>query len=128
MNIKLNKQTILSNPENGIIGNCFQTCVANLLGIDINDVPHFYNLKNPLIEFYKWLDENGYKSIEFRNINCSHWFQSEYWGYHIISGPSPRGKTYHAVIGLNGDIFFDVHPDGTGLADGDRIYTFIVRK
>jgi hypothetical protein len=37
--------------------------------------------------------------------------------YHQISGPSPRGSDlHHAVVGLNGKVFFDPHPSRADLA------------
>lgn len=126
--MKLFKQTIFSDPDKKIVGNCFQTCVAILTGKTVDEVPHFYSEEHPVISFHLWLDENGYKAIEFNASGASHWIQSDYWGYHMITGPSPRGRTMHAVIGLNGDVYFDVHPDNQLLLDGDWIYTFIIKK
>jgi len=36
--------------------------------------------------------------------------------YHLISGISPRGIA-HSVVGLNGEIVHDPHPDRTGLEE-----------
>jgi len=54
-----------------------------------------------------------------------------FWGYHVISGPSPRRKGINnAVIGFKGEIFFDPHPDGGGLAGGTDFweYGFLIDK
>ena len=37
------EQTILHDPEKKNYGNCMQACVASLLNIPLNDVPHFHH-------------------------------------------------------------------------------------
>lgn len=39
--MKLQKQLIKHDPENGQFGDCFRTCVAVIMGMDASDVPHF---------------------------------------------------------------------------------------
>jgi len=50
--------------------------------------------------------------------------------YHEISGPSPRGNgVTHAVVGYDGQIVFDPHPDNTGLVGdpAEWTYSYIVK-
>jgi hypothetical protein len=35
-------QEFMHDPEKGIIGDCFRACIASILELDINEVPHFY--------------------------------------------------------------------------------------
>lgn len=117
------KQTILSDRENGIVGNCWQACVASLLDLSIDEVPHFCDSDNWPLNFYGWLKERGLACLEFKLLEG--FYQMENWGYHLISGPSPRNSGLHGVVGYNGEIAFDPHPDNTGLLEGAWVYTFI---
>ncbi len=35
------KQTIFTDHEKGLYGNCLQACIANLLELPLSEVPHF---------------------------------------------------------------------------------------
>lgn len=55
----IQKQKNLHKPEEGIFGDCFRTCLAVLLGIDAEEVPHF--LKTGKFEdqlYIEWLNAN----------------------------------------------------------------------
>jgi hypothetical protein len=40
--MRFQKQSIMGyNPEAGIYGDCYRTCIASLLDMDLHDVPHF---------------------------------------------------------------------------------------
>ena len=117
------KQTIFSDKKNGIVGNCWQACVASLLDLRLEDVPHFCNSNSWPENYHKWLYDKNLVSIDF-TINND--YQLCYLGYHIIVGHSPRhAGILHGVIGLNGEICFDVHPDNTGLLESGR-YTYTI--
>lgn len=47
--------------------------------------------------------------------------------YHVVVGPSPRGAYNHAVVGLNGKIVHDPHPDGGGLLDGAWVHGLFLK-
>jgi hypothetical protein len=115
------KQTIVHDPEKKLVGNCWTSCIASLLEMEVDDIPHFYrDFSNPITATYKWLDELGYVMVEFSYKNLENFVQMSYFGYHIIVGPSPRfSSILHAVIGLNGEPFFDPHPEGT-MIDGNE--------
>lgn len=121
------KQTLLTDRsiDPPIVGNCFQACVASLLDRPLSDVPHFAEANEWPLNFHRWLDEQGLTCVEFKDSNPD--ARAEFWGHHMIIGPSPRaGK--HAVIGLNGEIVFDPHPSNEGLGDGEVSYAFICQK
>lgn len=44
--IKRQKQAFLHKPEEGVYGDCYRTCIACLLGIDRDAVPHFYSTED----------------------------------------------------------------------------------
>jgi hypothetical protein len=48
--------------------------------------------------------------------------------YHILTGTSPRDPNVrHSVIGLDGAVEHDPHPDGRGLANGPEYMALLVR-
>jgi len=129
------KQSILHDPENNQYGDCFRACIASLLELPIDEVPHVLNSPKPsrwYEDILQWLGKRGLAYIEYRvtDEDMKHW--QLLWGvdnlhiYHIITGQSPRDKKiYHSVIGLNGQIVFDPHPDNTGLVS-IKSYGFII--
>jgi len=105
-------QTRFGNEE----GNCFDACLASLLEVPLETIPHL-NEEN-------WVDAtNAWLMKEF---GCFY-FEFEYneamafpvLGYHVMSGISPRSpdwpRLYHSVIGYQGKMVHDPHPDGTGI-------------
>ena len=40
-------QTILHDPDNGLLGNCMQAAIATVLGLGMEDVPHFAAIGDP---------------------------------------------------------------------------------
>jgi hypothetical protein len=46
--------------------------------------------------------------------------------YHVISGPGPRG-CHHSVVGLNGKMVHDPHPDRTGLEEA-QMWDFLIKR
>ena len=45
--MKPQKQRYMHDPANGIFGDCYRTCLAVLLDLDRDDVPHFVNNMEP---------------------------------------------------------------------------------
>lgn len=126
------KQTIVHNPETGDIGNCWTACIASIIECDIDEIPHFMrDSEYPITDTIKWLDDKGYSYIEFADKGLIEYAQMQYWGYHLICGPSPRfSNVYHSVVGYNGEPYFDPHPDETMLDSNtdNWIYIFIRKK
>lgn len=104
-------QTILHDPANGQIGNCFSTCIACLLSIDPDRVPVFCAHDNWREETNRWLQQYGLFYQDFLLAGDARDELVKWWGYHIISGDSPRG-TRHSIIGFRGEPYWDVHPSG----------------
>lgn len=104
--------------ENGLVvqkGNCFQAAVASLMDLEIDQVPNFIEYSD-----YEWFEK-------FCHFIKSKGYQYEVHysppdDYSIGSGISPRAtkdhKVTHAVICLDGEMVFDVHPDRTGVIGG----------
>lgn len=107
-----------------IPGDCWRACLAILLDLDIEEVPHFLHVyPGPGIEWW-------HKSIDFVEEKLPGWtlvcVDSEYPVYNIpeaspryviASGQSPRGAWDHAVIAdaSTGEMVWDVHPSGAGI-------------
>lgn len=120
-------QTTLNDDKNGVIGNCMMTCYASFLDLDFKDVPpieKFFYTEIP--EGYWWdVLMNWFTSIgcEFRQMHDDPYHNPERWGlkkpftgWYFVSGISPRNKdNYHLVIYKKGKLFWDVHPDRTGI-------------
>lgn len=116
-------------------GDCMRACVASLLNMNIALVPHFLrDADGKSVEFwegiYDFLDSRGYEMIP-SIVAYRPKMTADLDGYHIVSGPSPRGNgLYHAVVGRHGDVVFDPHPSRAGLA-GDRKewrFDYMVKK
>lgn len=58
--MKFQKQKFLHKPDEGIFGDCFRTCLAILLGVDADEVPHFMGSGEfDALQFDDWIEENG---------------------------------------------------------------------
>ena len=61
------KQTILTDKtvDPPVVGNCFQACVASLLDLPLDDVPHFCDCNSWPMNFHRWLEDRGLTSVQF---------------------------------------------------------------
>ena len=124
------KQQIKHDPKNGQYGDCQRAVIASLLELPLEEVPHFNGLsKGDSCEFHELLQEfvgkHGYIWYSTPFFSGAMAFGSDHAVYHEIAGPSPRDpNTYHAVVGRNGQIVHDPHPDNTGLAGEPKDWTF----
>lgn len=116
------KQTFLT--ENGQIGDCWRCCIAAILGVKAENVPHFLLKKDGTVnsavdaDTQKWLRNFG------MYITCSKDFEFHRWNTTIIEvplivcGPTQRSKTlgqHHAVVMINDKMVYDPHPSEAGL-------------
>lgn len=126
------RQTIFSAPEIGIHGNCFSACIASLMDLPLEHVPHFSSHgPNWFNVFYEFI-----KTTEFEFNGTCYIPNTPDWkdfkgvdGYVIIGGGSPRGiKNGHAVIYKDGYPFFDPHPDESFLTKEEDLYLIEKKK
>jgi hypothetical protein len=105
------------NAVTGIPGDCWRACIASVLDLPADEVPHFVSLywseEDPTLWYFEtasWLKERGY-ALET-------WAPGpppRYNGYAIASGPSPRGDFKHAVVryvaaqSADGMLVWDAH-------------------
>lgn len=109
------KQTRLSDPETGVVGNCYAAAFASLLELEIAEVPAFEGSATPqaaeqAVDY--WLAMIGFQRLVF----WPHQTADMPRGYAIVIGRSPRHPgDAHCVIGLDGEMVHDPHPSNAGL-------------
>lgn len=110
------EQRIPHDPMNGMYGDCMRACVASILDLEIEEVPHFYASGDQDTfddELYAFLKSKGLAEL---NIKWRDMFKEQYIFrgvtgiYHIITGRTKDGA-WHAVVGMDGEVVFDPDPD-----------------
>jgi len=111
-------QEFVHDPSINQHGDCFRACLASVLEMPREEVPHFAQEANGVAHIFwnnamDWLEARGWEYVHSPTWKPHEWF-------HFISGPSPRGNgVTHMVVGLNGEVVHDPHPSRAGLS-GDR--------
>lgn len=123
-------QIILHDPDNGQYGDCMRACVASLLDLPPLAVPHFFEGGCDNAEFDRrvadFLELHGLIEFQLPADAAQHAHYTRNC-HHLIYGYTERG-TYHAVVGLNGQVVHDPHPSKAGIIEDDRVqYAFLVR-
>lgn len=130
--IKLQKQTKLHGPENGVKGNCYTACIASIVGRPIADFAEFeeayglwadsceeeepdYKLRTKYIEV---LGRMGWIALTIDPGFSWNPHGLVPFGYSIASGPGPRGFD-HSCVACNGVVIFDPHPSNDNLVSID---------
>jgi hypothetical protein len=123
-------QTILHDPDNGQYGDCMRACIASLLEVPIDQVPHFFEGGCESAVFDQrvadYLGRHGLieLSMPAEVARRTHYTRE---CYHLMYGYSARG-TFHAVVALNGMVVHDPHPSKVGIIDDERVqFAFLVR-
>lgn len=106
------KQTLF-----GAEGNCLQSSVAGLLGLELDEVPHFVMKAAWFSLFEDWLNQRGLTIVAFDYVCDMSDVECDY----LALGPSPRGRN-HCVIMNACKMVWDPHPDNTGLREVQRVY------
>lgn len=119
-------QLFRHDPANGVMGDCYRTCVACLLDLQPEDVPHVVQSMDDgeacTARMNEWLAGRGLKFIpmgwpsdqmamEDALLVASAFSPGTAF---LFSGTSPRG-TDHVTIARDGEIVHDPHPDGGNL-------------
>ena len=127
------------DPENGIFGDCFRTCVANLLGIHPSGVPEPESLNSVVEPVKRFLIENNLDLFWFAfdhslkngkpqvHFSENHKFQDIPY---ILNGRNfPEGHN-HSCLYLNGKLLHD--PSGRDglhypmIEDGEEFWAIYV--
>lgn len=108
-------QTILHDPDKKQYGNCMQACVASLLDLPMEEVPHFHHDGCDAPTFWERVEEfflsKGYVMSYGNMYDC----------INISSGPSKRGTT-HCVLTQQDKLLHDPHPSRNGLIEVTHNY------
>ena len=107
------KQLIKHDPKNDLWGDCYRTCIAMIMSLDPETVPHFYDLSNGLSDAREWLGGWGYgiahvnypPDMEFSDL-LHHSGKLSPGCPFIITGMGPRGNN-HCVVVIDGEVFCD---------------------
>ena len=138
--------TVMHDPENGAIGDCFRCCIASLLDMQPEQVPHFmdYPWDDPdggkwFRHLNQWLRDKGLAYIEINVDPQQPWkwgdfVQCGFDPWYIWSGESPRAR--HSTVAQAGILVHDPHPSRAGLVgpykdgsnEGCYSYGFIVKR
>ena len=117
------RQTIFGAPH----GNCFSTCVACVLDLDLEDVPNFCGdgLEDWWDRFEAWCVERGLFPFEYYPKSWKEW--KERLPAHMVvicSGPAERGHDHSTVYLGNGTLLWDPHPSDAGLLEVVDVLVF----
>lgn len=118
----------------GFGGNCMSATIATLLGLELKDVPSFWDgidIENPApgsgalfndnVNYF--LRQHGFKlislGVDSKNVTEAdqNWvinISKELGVKHLVAGISPRGHM-HSVIYEHGQLWHDPHPEGGGV-------------
>ena len=132
------QQVTTKDDGKGGVGDCMRACVASLLGLSVDDVPHFarYGLNDEPPDKHGW----WWAFIGFCDtLEPSHEVLvpdeppppsddiADLFGMYLATGKSPRGDWNHVVICRGGEVIWDPHPDRLGI-DGEPIEINVVRR
>lgn len=137
------KNTVKHDPKNGTYGNCHSACFATILGLPIEEVPHFFEEGDEIEMSIQWariddflagrglvqghiLYDGEVNSLnEILNYTAVH-----LKGVPVILGGLSSANCGHSVVVFNGEIFSD--PTGSGILgpmrDGYYWLTFFSPK
>lgn len=113
--MKLQKQLFRHKPDEGIFGDCYRTCIACLLGLDPDEVPHEQRQmeSDEFVAFYdNWLKSRGlHRLVVVLNGDSLDDALATAGAFsngmpYIFSGTSRTGVN-HAVIGKDRTILHD---------------------
>lgn len=112
-------QTIFGKPD----GNCFQACVASILEMDLEDVPHFCKGDDPnwMENLNKWLHQFGLGALTVAFQNRSPITK----GWCLAGGPCGPEDVMHEVVMKDLKMVHNPH-EGWGELTKVVDYTFIV--
>jgi hypothetical protein len=116
-------QTILHNPATPeIMGNCWQAAIASLLDLDLDEVPHFVQQHDTMIDVEEatrsWAQARGFEMVEV----SAEWLAGSDMPA-LLYGRSPRNVA-HVVVGRGPLVVHDPHPSRSGLRAVDGGFVF----
>lgn len=114
-------QTSFYDPDVIGNGNCTEAAVASILGLELSDVPRFYESGKSTVTFWdnfeSFLNSKGFHVLDLAGNYVPDCF-------YLASGSSTR-KCKHMVIMRRGELAHDPHPSRLGITQVDRIYVLV---
>ena len=102
------------NPLEGKYGDCQRACVASLLELPIESVPHLYDAEDGAKMYAMWADwykANGVQSVSFGFDQIPlEFMKSVNPNIHYILGGVNRDGIGHSVIAYNDEVVHDPSP------------------
>lgn len=109
-------------------GDCWRCCIAAVVGLPAESVPHFLQIdldtrgtdghKDCDSLTQQWLLERGFMLVR-GNFYFDYTWGDDRADFPIIKcGPTPRSKRmhqHHAVVYIRDEMVYDPHPDNSGL-------------
>lgn len=130
-------QEHMHSPE--MPGDCLRACVAAILGLERDQVPHFarYGLDDPEPDHGGWwfalvgfcaLLEPAYeiRQVEPDEVPAPSSSRADLFGMYLAIGPSPRGRVSHVVVARGGQTIWDPHPSRAGI--GEPTDAFVITQ
>jgi hypothetical protein len=125
----MQKQKYRHDPENGVFGDCYRTCLANMLGIARDKVPHYVTTMDPKEwedevqpKYTEWLSDRGLQELAIPvggDVSLNHILEwqrtrSAFPATAMLTGTS---GTYcnHCVLIRDGEIIHDPSLDDSGI-------------
>lgn len=117
-------QTIFVGDPEGRPGNCMQAAVASILGLGLDEVPHFAALPEDHDDVRPCWDafEEFFAKRGFEAVFLAYEFCPE--SYYLASGPSPRGVS-HMVVMQDGKLAHDPHPSRAGVLKVESVWLLL---
>lgn len=138
-------QTLFGDTDGKLKGNCFPACLASILELPLEEIPHFYegcevddflaNLKS-LAKIEEFLNKQKYSyCVHFcEDFDSEEEFlkfiQTQTDSYWIAVGlPLMESDgEHHAVVYKNNKLLHDPHPPGLGLRSVENAWLLIKEK
>ncbi len=115
----------VTQSRTGLDGNCFESCIASLLELQLAEVPDLAAYEDDgrwLKKLNEWLGPKyglAYLELSIAHDETDNFFSDKDF-YHVMIGPTERsGKIKHAVIGRKGRMVHDPHPSQRGILRED---------
>lgn len=127
VDLKYQTQKFRHDPKNGTIGDCFPTCLACLLEIPREQVPHFFEADydgDPAPQWEhveNWLKGHGYRLLRIYFSGVSNYLEviasvgKSNPDYRFLFSAESKTGVNHVVIAKNGKIDHDPSIDQVGI-------------
>lgn len=115
-------------PDNKLAGDCWRCCIAAVIGLPADAVPHFLqddidsrerdDWKDCDDRTQAWLNERGFVLVRVNGRNLHFDYLKTDRVPVIKCGPTPRSQRmhqHHAVVYLGNEMVYDPHPSNAGL-------------